>query len=290
MPLPKNPTVALYFTGLLVFCFEKEFKYCQIGIHSKTDDHELKLRLVKKTTNPKSGSEQNITIPHEMIRSTKDLWLDIEGTPPPKQQTVKPFIVGKRNQPPSDPQDFRHVVDLEGKHFYDRQLKIRRGVLIPSIFIAKGLFYTAALTSRSYRTILASNDSDHSHGHSHTASPLQTTGNNLGRIADTIGVNLYLDRIGQAVVLRAGRNGAELLRITKEKNTSYEITIDNGPNDRAPAGNHFGHYYDALQLNAGESKMLIQAESNSEKTGIKGFTGAECWIIQLGKSNGLGRG
>ena len=280
MPLPQNPTVTLYFTGLLVFCFEKQFNYCQIGIHSKTDDHELKLRLVKKTTNPKSNSEQNLAIPHGMIRNTKDLWLDIEGAPPPKQQAAKPFIVGKRNQPPSDPQDFRHVVDLEGEHFYNRRLKIRKGVLRPSLFIAKGLFYTATLTSQSFLAVSASNDSDHSHGHSHASSPTHTTDHNLGRIADIIGVNLYLDRIGQSVVLRAGRNGAELLRLTKEKNTTYEITIDNGPNDQAPTGGHFGHYYDAVELKSSESKILVAAKGVTAQGRITG----DCESIQLSKS------
>ena len=280
MPLPPNPTVTLYFTGLLVFCFEKEFKYCQIGIHSKTDDHELKLRLVKKTANPKTSSEQNLAIPHEMIRSTKDLWLDIEGMPPPKQQKAKPYIVGKRNQPPSDPQDFRHVVDLEGEHFYNRRLKIRKGILQPSLFIAKGLFYTATLTSQPFQTALASNDSDHSHAHSHTSASTQAAGHSLGRIADIIGVNIYLDRIGQAVVLRAGRNGAELLRLTKEKNTSYEISIDNGPNDQAPPGGHFGHYYDAVELKPSESRIVVVAKGVT----AQGQPGGLCDAIQFSKS------
>jgi hypothetical protein len=39
MPVPQDATVTFRFAGLLVFCFDKGHKHCQVGIHSKTDDH-----------------------------------------------------------------------------------------------------------------------------------------------------------------------------------------------------------------------------------------------------------
>lgn len=283
MPLPQNPTITLYFTGLLVFCFDQDNKYCQIGIHSITDDHELKLRLVKKTPDPATGSEQTLTIPHAMIRSAKNLWLNVEGTPSPKQQ-AKPFIAGKRNQPPVDPQDFRHVVDLEGEHFYNRRLKIKRGILKPSLFITQGVFYTASLTSQPCQVVTAANDSNHSHAHTNRSSPAHATGHSLGKIADYVGVNIYLNRSNQAIVLRAGsQSGPEMLRLKKERDTRYEITIDNGPTDHAPTGSHFGHYYDAFMLDRGEPMILIELQGKA----VRADSTSVCNAIQLSKSNSM---
>lgn len=287
MPIPKDPTAVIYFTGLLVFCFDKQLKHCQVGIYSKSDDHALKLRFVKKKAGVVS-SEQALTLNHSLIRSGTDLWLGIDG-PPPKQPDVKPFIVGKPTQPPSDPQDFRHVVDLEGEHFYNRRLNIRKGVLKPSLFITNGLFYTATLSPQSYRIVQSpSNGMNHLHTHRGPATSIATD-HNLGEIAEYVGVNLYLDRPDQAVVLKAGkRSGQELLRLQREKGARYEITIENGPTDRAPVGSHFGHYYDALQLREGEAKILLEVERPSPKESGRlrplGIDGRVCEAIQLSKS------
>ena len=286
MPVPQDPTVTILFTGLLVFCFDKQSKHCQIGIHSKSDDHELKFHFIKKRADPESESEQRLTISHGLIRRASNLWLDVEGAPSPKQRTAEPFIAGKRNEPPTDPQDFRRVVDMEGKHFYNRPMKVRKDVLRPALFVAKGLFYSATLTSESYRTVpVASNGPDHPHKHSREAMEAIATGRDLGQIAEYVGANIYLTHANQAVVLRAGRNGSELLRLKKEEGTTYEITIENGPTDQAPGGNHFGHYYDAFDLDRGEPRMLLEAD------GISSFgESGTCGPVWLSKSDRLGGG
>jgi hypothetical protein len=125
--IPPNPTITIRFTGLVAFCFDRQLEHCQIGIHSKSEDHELKFRFVKKGPGPESRSEQTLTISHALIRQASDMWLDVEGEPAPKQRTAVFFIAGGKGEPPTDPHDFRHVVDLEGEHFYNRPLKIRKG-------------------------------------------------------------------------------------------------------------------------------------------------------------------
>jgi len=274
MPVPQDPTVTIYFAGLLVFCFDKRRKHCHIGIHSKTDDHELRLRFVKKGHSPESDSEQRLTISHDLIRRASNLWLDVEGVPYPKQRTAKPFITGNRNEPPTDPQDFRRVVDLEGERFYNRSMKLRRDVLRPILFVAKGLFYSATLTSDSYRAVpVASNG----------ATGAIATGRSLGQIAEYVGANIYLTHANQAVVLRAGRNGSELLRFKKEEGTTYEITVENCDTPQAPTGSHFRHYYDAFKLNSGEPRILLEAY------GLPAFGGesSPCECVWLSKSDGL---
>lgn len=274
MPVPQNPAVTIYFTGLLAFCFDKQRRCCQVGVLSK-DDHELRLRFVKKGRGPENKSEQTLTISHAMIRQASDLWLDVEGEHSTKQPTAEPFIAGGPNEPPTDPQDFRRVVDLEGEHFYNRRLKVRRDLLRPILFVAKGLFYTASLTSALYRTLpVAANGT--------TRTP--AAGRGLGQVAEYVGANIYLTRPNQALVLRAGRNGAELLRLEREEGMTYEITIDNGDTPRAPTGSDFHYYYDAVKLNPGEPKILIEPCGLPPLRGSK----APCLPVDLGGGFGFG--
>lgn len=275
MPVPQNPTISLYFTGLLAFCFDKRRKQCQIGVHSKTDDHELRLRFVKKGPDPKNDSEQTLTISHSLIRQASDLWLDVEGELAPKQCTAEPFIAGRRDEPPADPQDFRRVVDLEGEHFYNRSLKVRRDVLRPILFIAKGLFYTATLTSDLYRTVPVTSTG---------AGGGRAAGRSLGQIAEYVGANIYLTHPNQELVLRVGQNGSELLRLKREEGTTYEITIENGDTPHAPAGSDFYYYYDAFELNRGDPRILLETYGLSS---FGGGMGEACGCIWLSKSDSL---
>jgi hypothetical protein len=248
MPVPQNPTIVIYFTGLLAFCLDKQRGCFQIGVLSK-DDHELRLRCVKKVRGLEQESEQILTISHSLIRQTSDLWLDVEGQYSTGQSTAEPFIAGGPSESPTDPQDFRRVLDLEGEHFYNRPLKVRRDVLRPILFVAKGLFYTATLTSDVYQTLPVAADGK-------TRTP--AAGRSLGQIAEHVGANFYLTRPNQALVLRAGQNGAELLRLEREEGMTYEITIDNGDTPLAPAGSDIHYYYDAVKMNPGEPKILVE--------------------------------
>lgn len=284
MPVPEDSTVTLRFTGLLVFCFKKQPKCCQIGIHSKSDDHELRIRLVKKESGLEIGSEEALTISHGFLRDVSDLWLGVEGSPSPKQKTAMPFIAGNPDQPLADPQDFRQVMDLEGEHFYNHPMKLKKGVLKPSLFVAQGLFYSATLSPRSYWAVPVSPNGG-GHQHTHEVAGPAAAGKSLGRVAEYVGVNIYLDHPNQTIVLRVGRKGPELWRLKREADRAYEITVDNGPTTGAPAGSHFEQYYDAFELAPSEPKILLETEGVTTRN-ISGV----CDVIQLSKSNGLGGG
>lgn len=169
------------------------------------------------------------------------------------------------------PHDFRRVVDLEGEHFYNRPLKMRCGALKPILLVTQGLFYTASLTSNPYRTVpVAPNRSN----------AATATGRNLGQIAEYVGANIPLSQSDQALVLRAGRNGSELLRLKKEEGITYEITIENGDTLQAPAGSDFYYYYDAFELKPSEPRILI------EPYGLPAFGGimTTCGPVRFGRS------
>jgi hypothetical protein len=211
-----------------------------------------------------------------MIRRSSNLWLDVEGETPPKQQTAEPYIANDQGAALIDDQDFRHVVDLEGENFYNRPLKIKGGVLTPSLFIGKGIFYAAALTAHGYKTVLADSTVDGQHHPAHQTadanSPGHVSGRRIGRIATYVGANIYLDDESQAAVLRAGeKEGAELFRLNREVDTTYEITIENY-DTQPPTGSDFGYYYDAIELNPGESKILIEPNGGIEHADCIGST------------------
>ncbi len=285
MRIPPNPTITIYFKGLLAFCFGEGFKYCQVGFHTKAKGHEVRVGIYKKRANRIAGAVPTLRFSHEMIRSSSDLWLDVEGEVPPKQQTAEPHIVNGQDRPLIDDQDFRHVVDLEGENFYNRPLKIKDGVLTPSLFISKGLFYAAALTEHGYKTVLADstgNGQHHAHSPTEANSLEHVSGRRIGRVATHVGANVYLDHESQAVVLRAGsREGAELFRLNKEEDTTYEITIENY-DTQAPVGGDFSYYYDAIALNPGESKILIEPNGGSSVD--------DCINTWFSKSHRLGGG
>lgn len=284
MSVPPNPTVTIYFKGLLAFCFGEEFKYCQVGFHTKANNHEVKVSIYKKLGNRIISAVPTLRVGHEMICRSSDLWLDVEGEAPPKQQTAEPYIVNGQGSAMIDDQDFRHVADLEGENFYNRRLKIKAGVLTPSLYINKGLFYAAALTDHGYKTVLAEStviDLDH---HAPPATGDGSLGRvqdrRIGRVAREVGANIYLDDASQAVVLRAGEKGdAELFRFNREEDTSYEVTIENY-DTQAPIGNDFGYYYDAVDLNPGESKILVAPNGGAD--------GGDCIVTWFSKRHSLG--
>jgi len=283
MPIPGNSTVTIYFTGLLVFCFNKDKKHCQIGIHSQSDDHELKIRIVKKRDNTFIDSVQNLTIPHHMIREGSDLWLDVESSSPARQHLAERYLVGDYSKPPTDPQDFRHVIDLEGEHFYNRQLKIKKRVLNPSLFVCDGLFYTARLTSVSYQTFVAdATGNAHKHGGQGPAIA------SIGKVAAYVGANIYLSDSNEAVVLRAGQNGSKLFSLKRQNDeTSYEITLENGPAPNVPAGDHFAYFYDAVDLTSNEPRILVTPTGMEGKQSTTKTGSDDCRSLQLGQTTGF---
>jgi hypothetical protein len=269
MLMPPNPTVTIYFKGLLAFCFGVGNEYCQVGFHTKAMGHEVKVSVFKKHRNRIVNATPMLTLSHDMIRRSSDLWMDIEGATP-KQQTAEPYIVN--GQGALIDEDFRHVVDLEGENFYNRPLKIKGGILTPSLYLSSGLFYTAALTSHPYKTV--------------SADATANSSRRIGRIATEVGANIYLDQ-AQALVLRAGgKEGPELFRLDHGEEVNYEITIDNGDNGLSPPshpGNHFGWFYEAIELNAGESKILV-APNGGATTGDC----IETWFSQSHRLGGNG--
>ena len=102
-------------------------------------------------------------------------------------------------------------------------------------------------------------------------------------IAEYVGANVYLAD-AQALVLRWGRNGSELLRLYKEEGTTYKIWIENVDASGAIPGAHFSHYYDEVEIHPHESRILIDVCGLPP---MRGGLGSPCEVVRLSKSAGL---
>jgi hypothetical protein len=213
-----------------------------------------------------------------LLHKLPDLWLDVEGDPS-TEHSAEPFIIGTEDDPPTDPNDFRRVIDLEGEHFYNRPLKLKREVLRPVLVVTQGLFYTATLKSDFYMAVPVTSEAT-------TAAAAIGAGRSLGLIAEYVGANIYLTNT-QRLVLRWGQNGPELLRLHREEGITHEIWVENVDARGAVPGSHFSHYYDAFEIRPDEPRILIDVHGLPT---MKGGLGSPCETIQLGKSNGLGSG
>lgn len=271
--MKQDDKIIIRFGGLLVFCFDKRRKICQVGVHSSTDDHELRLRLVKRGPDPESESEQTLTLSHAQIRQFSELWLNVEGEPA-MERAAERFIVGEPNEPPTDPQDWRWIVDLEC--LYNRKLRLRKGVLRPIVYVTTGLFYTAELSSEPYLAVPVTSTG---------TKRRRATSRSLGRIASVVGAHIHLTHPDQALVLRAGRNGSELFRLRREEGAKYEITVDNGDTPQAPAGGDFHYYFDAIRLKRGEPRVLLEPYG-LPTLGDRAFP--PCGPVETGMSDGFG--
>jgi hypothetical protein len=229
MPVPPNPDVTIFFTGLLVLCLDTNHNF-QVGVHSTAEDHDLKLTIIKRLPAPLIASTFTTHLSNGFLRSLGNLSLSVENPVPP---STDPRFFSR-----DDAQDFGLVLDLENKAYHHALTRKPGRVLKPILHVAGALFYTASATPDAYQL-----DS--------TIGPPTTIP--VGPVAEAAAANFYLSD-GQFVALRLGEGGPELLRLTKGDRTVYEITIDNSdaagqaslpPARRSP---HFPHYYEIFDL------------------------------------------
>lgn len=252
MPIPPSPFVTFIFTGLVAIGFGNNNEYGQVGFQSTAHGHEVKIVINKKLNQTVIGTVANLKFTQETIRNMPNIWVDIEGGVPSTQQRIEKFFSSSAGSPPTDPRDFRYIIDLEDQPFYNRPLTLNSDIFKPGIFFAKGLFYTAALSERPFITT-CENTSE-----SRSLLPA-CLGINIGKVAEYIGVNLYTEHPDQMVVLRSGKEGSEMFRLTPEAGVTYEILVGNNPTPDMIMGGHFLFYYDAISLEPGTPQISLMS-------------------------------
>jgi len=246
--LLKEPSVTIYFNGLLVFCYDKHQKRFQVGIHTEAHFHAVTIKVKERG---QSTDLQSLRLEHEQVREIAPFFLYVEkkqgsGTPSGAATLFKP-------DDPRYRQAFANALDLQSESFHRHDhLRIKPHILAP-LNILNGKFYSAKLDE-----IMRMNlEGD--------PNPL-----NLGLIATTVAGDI--SNTGGNLILRSNDHKAKpliMLPLSDEKH--YEVSIINGPTesndpDADPTHNHFSEYYKALDLREGAIKYMVEIEENSHST------------------------
>jgi hypothetical protein len=222
--------ITITLTGLLLFRFNGE-QYCKVGVHRRTADHKLKIRISGNTP----GVVMNLDEPQS---NQNDLWIDVAA---PRFEGVKKHLAGdkldRQNPLPEQEQDFRWLIDFEGPDFYDDDLNVDEVSLTPGIHFAHGLFHTAQLLDKNKFTSVKRIEGG--------KPPFE-----LYSITEKVGVNIYLDDPNSKLTLKWGETGEPFAELVKPPaGTTYTIEITNNPPENANGQphSHFKKYFDVIK-------------------------------------------
>lgn len=123
----------------------------------------------------------------------------------------------------ADPEDFRWIVDLQGREFHGSALKLKRDAsdpptarLRPTILIPHGIFYSLDKTPDTYMR------------HPHPPTATTTRPKHIGKIADKVGADIVCVPSGGRVSVTVGQESFLLAKHTEEgRGFRYRINISN---------------------------------------------------------------
>jgi hypothetical protein len=214
-----SPTITLIFKGLFILAFEKENKFCQVGV-MRAERHCLRIKIKANGTSHCVFPE----LPSEILDG--DIFIDVSGR-------AGSVSIHKQKGPfdrdtAKDQRDFRWILDMEGKDLHNQQLSFKAGALKQSIFINNGLFYTYSVQP----VLIISPKSSQRHV----------------AVAEQIGCDIYLDDQEEAV-LRYGPYLESRIILQKSAGISYTIFIDNDCEELPRSNNSdFVFYYDVIDV------------------------------------------
>lgn len=136
-PLPANPLVNIFFTGLCAFCYRSP--NCEVGFHRGDGKHKLKIKMYEKP----NCKDITPTLPNKIEHIT----IEIASKP----SSVDFYEKGSFNRLPSDDQnDFRWLLDLDGPDFYHEKVDKVTGVFKSKLTVRHGRFFTYSTTSSKF--------------------------------------------------------------------------------------------------------------------------------------------
>jgi hypothetical protein len=253
--LPPNPSVRIFFSGLLLLEPSEDEKTCEVFVNRSAPDHHLTIEVRRK----EAGKPDIIMMRHvgplafgitpQAVAPTNGFSIQV-GPDPKGVRKYEPAT------PPqgSEPKGLNLAINLEDAQFHNGNADVGVGVpggpnpkLLdvdplggrPSIILNDAIFYTAATTDENIIVTLKKN------------------GNLIGTLtpfASLIGANIYLDDDSSVFVSWRQQGRDEVLELAKpkpEENHSYEIYIVNDPlyeSDESllPAHDEFKEYYKIL--------------------------------------------
>ena len=235
-----NAFVTVTFRGLAVLCVNEQ-RHGEVGI-LKNEHHKLIVEVKKITS--KGVSKINYPIDTEHNIRIEAINPVMKGVTTYANTDVK----FDKDTDQGDPEDFRWVIDLEGKDFHDSKLAIANPALLkPVFYIADGVFYTLKKTADMQGRVTWESD---------------YPWHFVGKVADTIAADIYLNKKGAEVVLRSDVKGSEPLRLKRESGVRYEIAVSNERHSSTAMGDRsdFSYWYDVFRDDAGRKYDLRRVE------------------------------
>jgi hypothetical protein len=217
-----GPSATIIFRGLMVFHPDPAREYFEVGI-LPAPEHEFRVQVIENS--PKGVS--SFFVPLGQFSNLKhDLWsLEFAHR---SRKGIGFYQNGffDRKSDVGDDKDFRWVLDLEGKEFYDRELPTKTSQLGPVLHITGGEFYTNRKTPSLIRK------------------KGDGTFQYFGSAAEEVAAGFSL-KDGD-IVLKSEKSGTEFLRLKQKPDTTYEIVIENAlvrEQHMAAILNHFQYFY-----------------------------------------------
>ena len=207
--------VVVFFSGLLVFHFNKQTGSYEVGVVEQEGSHGHKFCIQRKGT------------PHPVCR--EDLPMGTQWTLSiNKKLDGRPRRVGHGGQRRLDHEggqfDFDWIVDLEGPEFHNKQLELIPGKLNPIIRLPKAELFTKYKSPDMLRWKGAKPDK----------APV------FGFVSETIGMSVKL-KPNEVMLLTDDKTGAEILRVDyapPSPGGSDELIEFNNVRKPTPMGSH----------------------------------------------------
>jgi len=241
-----SPDITLVFNGLFLIAFEKDRKFCQLGV-IQAERHCLKIKIETQSASLRDAPELSVNLPNEDIHFEVTRRASGVDTyePGPFQRNLR-----------HDRRDFRWVLDFEGPELHNHQLKVRDGAIKRSVFIYNGLFYTLDTDE-----VIISRPKQHVAGTVDSMSLIPQFQNGL--MCKSLGCDIYLS--GQEEFLFKYGPGANYsMRLKKEHCLSYKISVTNLCEDVEPppsGSSDFALYYEALDVPEDQRFEVLSAPS-----------------------------
>jgi hypothetical protein len=247
---PNSPDITLVFSGLFLFAFEEENKYCQLVV-AQAERHCLKINIKTQSDSLPDAPELSCKVPDG------DIFFEVTGrTNGVDTYEPGPFERHSRH----DERDFRWLLDFEGRELHHRQLQLRADALKRSVFVYDGLFYT-----HSSQGVIIKRPPSTSHLDARTIEgAIQVPQSQNALIAKSIGCDIYLDG-REGFQIKFGLNAGYSINLRKEPKIHYEISVTNlcvHEAERKLAGHSdFAFYYDIINVPENQQFEILPAIS-----------------------------
>ena len=268
MPDPQSPTkLTLIFDGLLVLCHNKRLNQCEIGVLSTVAGHQLQIGAEITAATGEKQILPALTLTPWLARGFGTVELDVYN-PPKRGVSFRQYEGDLDRFADNKSDDFRWIVDLEGKEFHAQALNPVLDHLRPVLVVKHGEFYTAERTARN---VFRSRGSE----------PAQ----DFGKIASSIAVDIPLNPDSDLLLKFANGDALNLSHL-RELWVAQRLFIENicapGTIIPLPGDSDFSLYYQAFpHIPAAERFKLSLTDPNAM---LFGTPDNLCEVIGLGET------